>query len=409
MGEITEIGWTARHQHDGTVLKGATFNPWHGCVEVSPACAHCYARELGARFGTAWGRNEPRKFFPDKHWNHLQRWDKAMRAKGYIKNIFVASMSDLFEDNDYADPETGQTLDSERGRFFQIVEQTPNLMYLLLTKRPENMTRMAPAHWADAWPPNVAAMTTAENQKYYDLRMLHLLAVPAAVRGVSMEPLLGPVDLGFGDWIRLPVGVRSDIPFNAAYAPAGVYRAQRNPYGALSVVVTNGKLLGVTPDEYEVVSNADWFITGGESGPNARVSHPHWFAGIRDQCEAAGASFFHKQNGEWKPISEMPESEYETYYKPWPAALLRQYSESYLREFASREYKVPVGVVDYHGKFYSIDGPLTGAFEVIDGHVGMQMYRTGKHEAGRLIGGREWNGMPAALGGDLPQTALTTA
>lgn len=219
-----------------------TFNPWWGCVKVSPACTHCYAETWAKRVGQKlWGPRSKRRFFSDEHWRAPVKWNAEAEVLGARHRVFCASMADVFEDR----PE----LASHRARLFRLIESTPHLDWLLLTKRPEHAPGLARrAGWSGAWPRNVWAGTTVENQEYAAERIPHLLEIPAKVRFLSCEPLLGPVDLG--GWI----------------------------------------------------SSLDWVIAGGESGGKSRPMAPEWPRGIRDQCVAAGIAFHFKQWGDWAPV-----------------------------------------------------------------------------------------------------------
>lgn len=260
MAENSAIEWTDH-----------TFNPWWGCVRVSPGCVNCYAETFDKRVNgkekAHWGVKAPRRFFGDKHWNEPLRWNAAAAKAGTRARVFCASMADVFEDR----PE----LVEHRARLFLLIQNTPNLDWLLLTKRPENMVRLAPEEWADGWPANVWAGTTVEDQTRANERIPHLLAVPAAVRFLSCEPLLGPVDLTavtqevapgyFGDCLRWYHRGYSHVQQGVAYP------------------------------------TIHWVIAGGESGHSARPMHPEWATALRDQCEAAGVAFLFKQWGEYKP------------------------------------------------------------------------------------------------------------
>jgi protein gp37 len=214
-----------------------TFNPWWGCVKVSPACAHCYAESFAHRLGASlWGRSAPRRFFGADYWRQPLRWDEHARLAGERRRVFCASMADLFE--------ARSDLHRWREQLWPLIESTPNLDWLLLTKRPQNIHRMAP--WRDSWPPNVWLGTTAENQKHADLRIPRLLELPARVRFISAEPLLGPLTLR--QW-------------------AGI----------------------------------DWVIAGGESGHGARPTDPAWVRSLRDESKDAGVAFHFKQWGHWAP------------------------------------------------------------------------------------------------------------
>lgn len=225
MGENTKIEW-AHH----------TFNPWWGCVKVSPACDHCYAESFAKRTGNAvWGKDAPRRFFGEKHWTEPYKWNREAEASGERKRVFCASMADVMEDREDVAP--------HREMLFLLIEQTPWLDWLLLTKRPQNFIRFLPALWLCKPQPNVWLMTTLESAEY-TWRVEALLNTPAAIRGLSMEPLLGPVYL-------------------------------------------------------QSLAALDWVIVGGESGPGARPMHPEWARGLRDQCQVARVPFFFKQWGEW--------------------------------------------------------------------------------------------------------------
>ena len=132
MGEKTGIAWT-----------DSTFNPWHGCQRVSPGCELCYAETFDARFGEPhWGPKAPRRFFGDKHWNEPLKWNRAAEASGVRRRVFCASMADVFEDR--------PDLVEHRLRLWKLIEATPHLDWLLLTKRPENIHRMLPKPTVDA-------------------------------------------------------------------------------------------------------------------------------------------------------------------------------------------------------------------------------------------------------------------
>jgi protein gp37 len=220
-----------------------TFNPWWGCHKVSPACDNCYAEVWAKRVGqTVWGHEAPRRFFGEAHWLEPLRWNQQALTARTRARVFCASMADVFERR--------ASLNKERERLWNLIDQTPNLDWLLLTKRPQNVLSMTP--WGDAWPHNVWIGTSVENQKLAELRLPFLLALPAAVRFLSCEPLLGPLDLR--SW------------FN---------RRPLNPI--------------------------DWVIAGGESGPQSRPMHPDWALALLNQCQRAKVPFHFKQWGHWVP------------------------------------------------------------------------------------------------------------
>jgi protein gp37 len=156
--------------------------------------------------------------------------------------VFTCSWSDWFH----------ASADEWRPEAWEIIRQRPDLTFQIVTKRTDRIAQCLPADWGDGWP-NVWLIATVENQEWADVRIPQLLRVPAVVRGLSCEPLLGPVDLAVA-WDGEPQAPTVQV---------------------------------------------DWVITGGESGPGARPSNPEWFRSIRDQCQAADVAYFHKQNGEW--------------------------------------------------------------------------------------------------------------
>ena len=187
MGKNSSIEWTDH-----------TFNPWWGCEKVSPACTHCYAEAWARRVGAdLWGSEAPRRFFSDDHWRQPIRWNLEAQAKKRRARVFCASMADVFEQRD--------DVECERRRLWGLIEETPWLNWLLLTKRAVSIERSVP--WRSAWPDNVWIGTTVENQRQATKRVPALLSLNAKVRFLSCEPLLGPIDLsrydvvGHLDWV----------------------------------------------------------------------------------------------------------------------------------------------------------------------------------------------------------------
>lgn len=258
-----------------------TFNPWWGCQRVSPGCEHCYAEALAKRTGRVkWGPGQARVAASEKMWREPLKWNAAAEAVGERHRVFCASMADVFEDL----PE----LVPLRARLFALVRETPALDWLLLTKRPENADRLWNQAQYDAfslgptWAPNVWLGTTVEDQRRAEERIPQLLAVPAAVRFLSCEPLLGPLDLRQIRCDTTAIDGESATHLNALHGATywydGEHSANANPI--------------------------DWVICGGESGPGARPMHPEWARSLRDQCASAGVPFFFKQWGEFKTIYE---------------------------------------------------------------------------------------------------------
>ncbi|MDS0850078.1 phage Gp37/Gp68 family protein [Burkholderia cenocepacia] len=246
-----------------------TFNPWEGCQKVGSGCDHCYAESRNARFagGTAvnWGPGAPRRRTSPANWRKPLAWEAAhakfFAAHGRRQRVFCASLADVFDNAVHP---------MWRADLFELIKRTPNLDWLLLTKRIGNAQEMIQASvecLMDAdrdWPwPNVWLGATIVNQAEADRDIPKLLAMPARVRFLSMEPLLGPVDL-------------TSIP-----------------WGGLRV----SALQGWSSPEHGL----HWVIVGGESGAEARPMHPEWARDLREQCAAAGVPFLFKQWGEWAP------------------------------------------------------------------------------------------------------------
>ena len=249
MSADSKIAWTDH-----------TYNAWWGCFKVSPGCANCYAETFSKRTGhSVWGppATTSRRFFGEKHWQEPVTWNREAATSGVRKLVFSASMSDVFEDH----PEVGP----HRDRLFRLIEQTPNLDWQLLTKRPENVNRMIPATWHAAPPPNWWQGTSVENQQAADERIPHLPATPAAVRFLSCEPLLGAVDLSGWLGVLVPNGVGGSVVFDS-----------------------NGSTTHPR--------SLHWVIVGGESGAGHRTMDLAWLESIVRQCQEAGVAVFAKQD-----------------------------------------------------------------------------------------------------------------
>lgn len=212
-----------------------TFNPWWGCAKVSPGCQNCYAERLSTRYGhDVWGVGAERRTFSDEHWKDPLKWEAEAIRNGKPARVFCASMADVFEKDAPPDEQT---------RLWALIEKTPNLRWLLLTKRPERIARTVPKSWIAEARPNVWYGTSVESQDYVS-RIRELRRVPAVVRFLSVEPLLGPIP-------RIP-------------------------------------LVGIS-----------WVIVGGESGGGARAMRAEWAKAIRDRCVERGVPFFFKQWGQF--------------------------------------------------------------------------------------------------------------
>jgi protein gp37 len=240
-----------------------TFNPWLGCTKVSPACDHCYAEDWAKRFKPEAGlwQGQRQRTSPST-WRQPLTWNRgadAFRAKhGRAPMVFCASLADVFDN---------QVPKDWRRDLFDLIRQCDQIVWLLLTKRPQNIAKMLPDDWGRGWN-HVWLGTTVENQEEANRRIPHLLAVQATKRFLSCEPLLGAID----------------VTVLERRAAQGLMRP------------LDGRFRKI-----------DWVIAGGESGPHARPSHPDWFRSLRDQCAGAGTAFFFKQWGEFSPIG--PEDE----------------------------------------------------------------------------------------------------
>ena len=224
MAKTTKISWA-----------DATFNPWIGCTKVSPACDHCYAERDNGRRGwvAGWGAGVPRR--RTKTWNAPRQWDRKAQETGYRPRVFCASLADVFDN---------EVPTEWRTDLWQLIRETPHLRWMLVTKRIGNVMKMVP----DDWPMvHVGIISTIVTQDEWDRDWPKLARTPVAWRGISMEPMLGPI-------------IMSEVD-------------------------------GVIPD---------WVITGGESGPRARTTDLAWVRSIRDQC-ARGIAFHHKQWGGLRP------------------------------------------------------------------------------------------------------------
>jgi len=270
----SKIEWTDR-----------VWNPITGCTKVSPGCQNCYAERMSKRLAGRCGYPKDEPFKVTMHEDRLQeplRWTKPSR-------VFVCSMSDLFHQD---------VPDSFIEEIFAIMSVAQQHTFLVLTKRPERMKKwfsdnrsifvagaaqqlghkcLLPDITMSEWWPlkNVWLGVTAENQEQADRRIPILLQIPAAVRFVSVEPMLGPVSLAGFD----------------------------------------GKTYRPWLDSIAWKVGIDWVICGGESGPGARPMHPNWARNLRDQCQAAGVPYFFKQHGEWIQVGEcMNESDDNKFY-----------------------------------------------------------------------------------------------
>jgi protein gp37 len=345
MSDRSNIEWT-----------DATWNPVTGCTKVSPGCDNCYAETLAERF-----RGTPGHYY--EHGFDLQlrpeKLDQPLRWRR-PRRVFVNSMSDLFHDD---------IPDEYIARVWAVMALAPRHTFQVLTKRHGRMrsllnstsfhTACFEAYWTERraaglagtqlddvpWPlPNVWVGVSVENQQWADIRVPALVETPAAVRFLSCEPLLGPVDLEFVHHFDTDCGGCSGL-LSPAHEPS----------------------CGVEPGRHWGV---DWVIVGGESGRNARAMHPDWARSLRDQCTAAGVAFHFKQWGEWAPAGYQNGTH-----------LIQVTGQVVDRKRATVEN--PYG----HG---------SGKQDLVDrGHPGWQrIRRPGKKSAGRVLDGRTWDEFP---------------
>ena len=306
-----------------------TFNPWIGCAKVSAGCKNCYAETLmDTRYGrVVWGVNGTRSRTGPDNWRKPIQWNKQAQKEGLRFRVFCASLADVFEDR----PE----LVEWRTDLFKLIDATPHLDWLLLTKRPENIERMwrevKDRGWLDDPRQNVWLGTSVEDQAAADLRIPALLKAAHLARFafLSCEPLLGPVDLQL-----------------------------------------EGRNLGILARNERV----SWVIVGGESGPVARAMHPEWARSIRDQCYIAKVPVLFKQWGEYMTQAAIGEG---------GANMVGKITPAWMRED---------GLIADGQTPFSTDVPANGATEAE--HTWVKCARIGKHAAGRLLDGVLHNGFP---------------
>lgn len=342
MSENTKIEW-ATH----------TFNPWEGCQKIGPGCDHCYAETRNARYagGTAinWGPGAPRRRTSASNWAKPLAWNTAhaefFAEHGHRQRVFCASLADVFDNA--VDPQW-------RADLADLIQATPNLDWLLLTKRIGNVGRMLSEMFLDGAPPSVWLGATIVNQAEADRDIPKLLQVAIDTKFLSMEPLLGAVDL------------------TAAFLPCpnsnGVQMDQST--GAYECCAACD-YTGIGPE-----MGVDWVIVGGESGPGARAMHPLWAQGLRDQCAAAGVPFLFKQWGDWGP-QDPGETAHKDTSGVLPNGDVRLYSQGYVAPFDE------------------MDRLKSANYVRLDGRT--LMHHVGKKRAGRLLDGRTHDGFPESM------------
>lgn len=222
-----------------------TFNAWEGCTKIGPGCDNCYAEARNSRFHTGknWGPGAPRLTRSDAYWATPLKWERNHKQFFAIhkrrQRVFCSSLADIFDN---------EAPEGEREKLWELIRKTPNIDWLLLTKRASNISKMLPEDWGNGYP-NVWLGLTVVNQFELDRDLPKLIEINALVRWLSMEPLL--------DYVTLP----------------------------------------------PTIKNIDWIVVGGESRQRS-ISRPmryRWAIWLRDQCIAAGIAFLFKQWGDWAP------------------------------------------------------------------------------------------------------------
>ncbi len=255
---MTKIEWVKNA--DG--MQGKTWNPITGCTKISDGCKNCYAERMAKRLAGRYGYPKGEPFKVTRHDDRLGqplKWRKP-------QTVFVCSMGDLFHEE-----VDGGILCT----IFDIMIVAEKHTFLILTKRPKRMQEFMTTCIQGGVIENIWLGVTAENQETANERIPILLSTPAAKRFVSVEPMLGPVDLRS---IHMGIGGKGRFTLNA--------------------------LDGMEEYDGEIVdthNRLDWVICGGETGPGARPMNPDWARSLRDQCQKANVPFFFKQWGEWSP------------------------------------------------------------------------------------------------------------
>lgn len=323
MAENSKIEWTDH-----------TFNPWIGCTKISPeGCKNCYAEALVQRFGDDFA---VRRRTSAANWKLPLKWNARAAREGRRYRVFCASLADVFDN---------EAPVQWRRDLFDLIEATPHLDWQLLTKRIGNARRLYGDAYLDSarpWPANVWLGATVVNQAEADRDIPKLLAVPARVRFLSIEPMVGPINLMWPETLW---------PNGPARCCSG------HECGCQGQPIDPWLFYGI-----------DWVIVGGESGrgQDIRPMHPQWVRDLRDQCDTAGVKFLFKQWGEWRePLDgERFDTSMGGAAKP-PAFIVSKNN----------------GTVHCFHSSYIVDGKA--------------VIRVGKKVAGRLLDGRTHDGFPA--------------
>jgi protein gp37 len=250
----TKIEWTSPLRSDGTPMPGYTANLWWGCAKIHRGCDFCYAETLSNRWGNdIWGVDKPRKVIKSV-WKDLEKYQKLAKEKGEVHSVFVGSMMDIFEKPMPMINSKGEEVATNTGYvrdifFNSIVPNSPNLMFLLLTKRPSNINKYIPEEWKLNPPENVMFGTSPVDQPTSETLINHLKKVNGKLF-LSVEPQLAHIEFG------------------------------------------------------DLLDGISWVINGGESGHGRRPFSTDWARSIRDECQNAGVPFFFKQIDKVLPIPD---------------------------------------------------------------------------------------------------------
>lgn len=268
MGEVTEIAWT-----------DSTHNAWIGCTKISPGCKFCYAEKGNHRWGhDNWGPGKPRQVLTDAYWRKPLGWNKRAALAKRRHLVFCSSQADVMDD---------EAPEGQRERLWELIRQTPNLTWLLLTKRPENWRNYLPLAWLTSPQPNVWLGCTVESQECAEKRIPAHLGVPAWVHFLSVEPQIERVTLAK----HLPPRVSV---FARLARPSPQFTA-RDWQGLRALAFAARRQVSF--------HTLDWVIQGGESGQQARPFYLDWAEALAAECREAMVPHFFKQLGA-KPCEE---------------------------------------------------------------------------------------------------------
>lgn len=332
MAQNSNIEWT-----------DATWNPIRGCTRVSAGCQNCYAERTAMRFSGKGGSYEGLVKMTNGHpqWTGKVRFIPELLKVPLVRKaptkFFVNSMSDLFHEglSDEIIQKIFKVMCEAKRHTFQVLTKRPKRMLEFLS-RWDSMTRDFGPLWPNVWPQkHIWLGVSCENQATADERIPLLLQTPAAVRWISAEPLLGPINLKFP--------------------------TQREAHEEAAGMGLDPMFFAISriDPEQRIGDGIHWIVAGGESGPGARPMHPNWARTLRDQCKAAGVPFFFKQWGQWAPGEMVPDG----------------------RSYPTQQY--------FDGKWKECSDDW--ATEKDGGSI---LYRIGKKAAGRLLDGKEYSEYP---------------